>query len=55
VFILSIEIDEVLSARPDLTIADLYDIIDIMDANDTLLESVNKYYPLEQRTGDCAA
>lgn len=49
------EFDEVLKARPDLTRADLYDIIDIMDVSDTLLESANKYYPLNQGTGDCAA
>lgn len=49
------EFDDVLKARPDLNRADLYDIIDIMDVNDTLLEAANKYYPLNQGTGDCAA
>jgi hypothetical protein len=54
VFILN-EFDEVLKARPDLTRADLYDIIDIMDINDTLIDAVNKFYPLNKGTGDCAA
>ena len=49
------EFDKVLKARPDLTRADLYDIIDIMDIGDTMLESANKYYPLNKGTGDCAA
>jgi hypothetical protein len=49
------EFDKVLKARPDLTRADLYDIIDIMNISDTLLESANKYYPLNKGTGDCAA
>jgi len=46
---------EVLEARPDLNRADIYDIIDLMGPNETLFEAVNKYYPLNQRTGDCAA
>ena len=49
------EFDNVLQARPDLTRADLYDIIDIMDINDSLLDAANKYYPLNKGTGDCAA
>jgi hypothetical protein len=49
------EFDKVLQARPDLTRADLYDIVDIMDISDTLLESANKYYPLNKAPGDCAA
>lgn len=49
------EFEQVLQARPDLTRADVYDIIDIMDSNDTLLDAVNKFYPLNQGTGDCAA
>jgi hypothetical protein len=36
-----------------LTREDLYDIIDIMDINDTL--EANKYYPLNKGTGDCAS
>jgi len=54
VFILN-EFDKVLKARPDLTRADLYDIIDIMDINDTLIDAANKFYPLNKGTGDCAA
>ena len=46
---------EVLEARPDLNRADIYDIIDLMGPNETILEAVNKYYPLNQGTGDCAA
>lgn len=53
-FILN-EFEEVLKARPDLTREDLYDIIDIMDFNETLLEAANKFYPLNKGTGDCAA
>jgi len=49
------EFDKVLKARPDLTRADLYDIIDIMDINDTLIDAANKFYPLNKGTGDCAA
>ena len=46
---------EVLNARPDLNRADIYDIIDLIGPNETVLEAVNKYYPLNQGTGDCAA
>lgn len=53
-FILN-DINDVLKVRPDLIRADLYDIIDIMDINDTLLDAANKYYPLNQGAGDCAA
>lgn len=49
------EFDKVLKQRPDLTRADLYDIIDIMDINDTMLESANKYYPLNKGAGECGA
>lgn len=49
------EFELVLQARPDLNRNDIYDIIDIMDTNDTLLDAVNKFYPLNQGTGDCAA
>jgi len=55
VLILTNDFNEVLTIRTDLTRADLYDIIDIMDANDTLLEAANKFYPLNKGTGDCAA
>jgi hypothetical protein len=55
VFILTNDFTEVLEARPDLNRADIYDIIDLMGPEETLLEAVNKYYPLNQRTGDCAA
>jgi hypothetical protein len=54
VFILN-NFDEILKVRPDLTREDLYDIIDIMDVNNTVLEAVNKFYPLNQGAGDCAA
>ena len=47
------EFDIVLQQRPDLTREDLYDIINIMDINDTLLDAANKYYPLNQKAGEC--
>lgn len=47
------EFDEVLKARPDLTIADIYDMIDIMNKEDSLLEAANKFYPVNQKVGEC--
>jgi hypothetical protein len=52
---LTTDFTEVLNARPDLDSADIYDIIDLIGPNETVLEAVNKYYPLNQGTGDCAA
>jgi hypothetical protein len=45
----------VLKERPDLTRADLYDILEIMDINDTILESANKFYPINKGVGECGA
>jgi hypothetical protein len=53
VFILSIE--TVLLVRKDLTAEDIGDILDFVEENEDLLEAVNKFYPLNQGTGDCAA
>lgn len=53
-FILT-SIETVLLVRPDLTAEDLTDIIDLVDPTEDLFEAVQKFYPLEQRTGDCAA
>jgi hypothetical protein len=53
VFILSIE--TVLLVRSDLTAEDIADILDYVEENEDLLEAVNKFYPLNQGTGDCAA
>lgn len=52
-FILSIE--TVLLVRSDLTVEDIADILDYVEENEDLLEAVNKFYPLNQGTGDCAA
>jgi|TARA_R110000868_G_scaffold366248_1_gene629163 hypothetical protein len=52
---LTTDFTEVLKVRPDLETADIYDIIDLIGPNETMLEAVNKYYPLNQGTGDCAA
>jgi|FreactcultureFD7_1027221.scaffolds.fasta_scaffold03390_6 hypothetical protein len=49
------DFDEVLKVRSDLTRADLYDIIDIMDISDSLLDAANKFYPLNQGAGECGA
>jgi len=54
VFILSL-LEEILKVRPDLTSEDVYDIIDLIPQDSDILEEVNKFYPLNQRTGDCAA
>lgn len=53
-FILSL-LEEILKLRPDLTSEDVYDIIDLIPADANILDEVNKFYPLNQRTGDCAA
>jgi len=53
VFILSIE--TVLLVRSDLTAEEIGDILDFVGPNETLLDAVNKFYPLNQGTGDCAA
>jgi len=45
----------VLKQRPDLTEEDIFDIIDIVGFNEDFLEEVNKFYPLNKGTGDCAA
>ena len=52
-FILSIE--TVLLVRKDLTKEDIADILDYVEENEDLLEAVNKFYPLNKGTGDCAA
>ncbi len=52
-FILSIE--TVLLVRSDLTAEDIRDILEYVDEHEDLLEAVNKFYPLNQGTGDCAA
>ena len=48
-------IETVLLVRTDLTAEDIHDILDLVDKDEDLLEAVNKFYPLNQRTGDCAA
>jgi len=53
VFILSIE--TILLVRTDLTAEDIHDILDFVEENENLLDAVNKFYPLNQGTGDCAA
>jgi len=58
VFILTIRetiAEVVLKQRPDLTEEDIFDIIDIVGFNEDFLEEVNKFYPLNKGTGDCAA
>ena len=52
-FILSIE--TVLLVRSDLTAEEIGDILDLVGKDETLLDAVNKFYPLNQGTGDCAA
>jgi hypothetical protein len=53
VFILSIQ--TVLLVRSDLTAEEIGDILDFVGEDEDLLEAVNKFYPLNQGTGDCAA
>ena len=48
-------IETVLLVRSELTAEDLGDILNFVEENETLLEAVNKFYPLNQGTGDCAA
>ncbi len=52
-FILSVE--TILLLRPDLTPEDIHDILDFVEENETLLDAVDKFYPLNKGTGDCAA
>jgi len=52
VFILSIQ--TVLLVRSDLTAEDIGDILDFVGEDEDLLEAVNKFYPVNKATGDCA-
>lgn len=52
---LILSIETVLLVRKDLTKEDIADILDYVEENEDLLEAVNKFYPLNQGTGDCAA
>lgn len=48
-------IETVLLVRSDLTSEDIGDILDFVEDHEDLLEAVNKFYPLNQGTGDCGA
>lgn len=48
-------IDKILQERPDLTREDIYDIIDSVSANETLEETVEKFYPLNKVVGECGS
>lgn len=50
-----LNIQEVLALRTDLTLGDVDDILDLIGQDENLLDAVNKFYPLNQGTGDCAA